>query len=214
MIVNHIEDEYAARRNRRGDLPVSARRQETYQRILNAAERLIQTRGYNAVSYADIGSSLRLTNASLHYHFPSKADLGTRLMERYTQSFLAALANIEGTSTNAGEKLARYVAIYSEVLANDRMCLCGMLAAEYATLPKALKSAVTTFFDANERWLAAVLESGDRLGELKVKAPPKEAARVLVAGLEGAMMVARAYGDLSRFKRAAQHLLAQVGATA
>jgi TetR/AcrR family transcriptional regulator, transcriptional repressor for nem operon len=197
-----------------GELAVSGRRQETYQRILDTAERLIQMRGYNAVSYADIGSSLRLTNASLHYHFPSKSDLGTRLMERYTQSFLGALANIDATSSRAGEKLARYVAIYSDVLANDRMCLCGMLAAEYATLPKALKVAVTAFFDANEKWLAAVLESGADAGELRVDGSAKEAARVLVAGLEGAMMVARAYGDPSRFKRAAQHLLAQVRAAA
>jgi TetR/AcrR family transcriptional repressor of nem operon len=189
-------------------------RPETSQRILDTAERLIQMRGYNAVSYADIGASLRLTNASLHYHFPTKAELGRQLMERYTQSFLKALADIETTSATAREKLARYVSIYADVLANDRMCLCGMLAAEYATLPKALKSAVTAFFDANESWLAAVLESGDSGGELRVEGSAKEAARVLVAGLEGAMMVARAYGDLSRFKRAAQTLLAQVGAAA
>lgn len=179
----------------------------TSQRILDVAERLMQVRGYNGFSYADIAAVLRVTKASLHYHFPTKAELGRRLMERYRESFLAALTSIDETSTSAQEKLRRYVSIYSDVLANNRLCLCGMLAAEYATLPKPVKSEVTHFFDANEAWLADVLEQGRRVEGLKVVGPPTETARLLVAGLEGAMMLARSYGDKARFDRAGQRLL-------
>ena len=48
----------------------------TSQRILDIAERLVQTRGYNGFSYADIAQALKVTKASLHYHYPAKADLG------------------------------------------------------------------------------------------------------------------------------------------
>src|SRR5215211_135610 len=53
-----------------------AARTDTADRILDLAERLVQTRGFNGFSYADIASELGLTKASLHYHFPTKAELG------------------------------------------------------------------------------------------------------------------------------------------
>lgn len=182
----------------------------TSQRILDIAERLMQVRGYNGFSYADVAETLHLTKASLHYHFPSKAELGRRLMERYTQNFLAALAAIDGTTTSARQKLERYVSIYSDVLTNNRMCLCGMLAAEYATLPKSVKAEVTRFFDANEAWLAAVMERGAQSEGLKLSSPPAEAAHLMIAALEGAMMLARSYGDAARFDRVGQRLLADI----
>lgn len=185
---------------------------ETSSKILDVAERLVQVRGYNAFSYADIASALRMTKASLHYHFPSKAALGTRLMQRYTQGFLKALATIDRESGSAAEKLDRYVAIYAGVLAKNRMCLCGMLAAEHATLPKPMQAAITRFFDTNETWLAAVLEQGRQQKRLQFPGPAIETARMLVAALEGAMMLARSYGDAKRFQRAADRLLATLRA--
>jgi TetR/AcrR family transcriptional repressor of nem operon len=189
----------------------AGRNSGTSQRILDTAERLMQVRGYNGFSYADIAAALRLTKASLHYHFPSKAELGQRLMARYTTNFLAALAALDASGASAREKLQRYVSIYSDVLANNRMCLCGMLAAEYATLPKTVKSEVTRFFDANEAWLSRVLEQGRKTEGMKLAGPPIEAARVFIATLEGAMMLARSYGDAERFDRAGQRLLADIG---
>jgi TetR/AcrR family transcriptional repressor of nem operon len=183
----------------------------TAQRILDNAERLIQTRGYNGFSYADIAAAMHITKASLHYHFASKAELGRRLMQRYTENFLATLTGIDKTNAGAREKLRRYVSIYSDVLAKDRMCLCGMLAAEYATLPKSVRSEVTRFFDANEAWLAGVLERGKRKERLSLDGSPRDAARSMIATLEGAMMLARSYGDAARFERAGERLLAEMG---
>src|SRR4051812_1817352 len=64
------------------------------------------------------------------------------------------------------------------------------------------------FFDDNETWLARVLEDGRADGRLQFDAPPPEAARLIVSALEGAMLVARAYGDVERFHAAATGLLA------
>lgn len=63
--------------------------------ILDVAERLLQTRGYNGFSYADIAADLGVTKASLHYHFATKAALGHALIERYATAFARALAAIE-----------------------------------------------------------------------------------------------------------------------
>jgi TetR/AcrR family transcriptional regulator, transcriptional repressor for nem operon len=194
----------------KGEMTSIARSGETAQRILDIAERLMQVRGYNGFSYADIAEAMRLTKASLHYHFPSKAELGRRLMERYTENFLGALNRIDATGADAPEKLLRYVSIYADVLANKRMCLCGMLAAEYATLPKSVKGEVTRFFDANETWLAGVLEEGKRSNSAKFTGTSIETARTITASLEGAMMLARTYDDVVLFDRAARRLLADI----
>jgi TetR/AcrR family transcriptional repressor of nem operon len=181
---------------------------DTSQRILDVAERLVQTRGFNGFSYADIAEALEVTKASLHYHFPTKGDLGKRLIERYEESFLAALKGIDSAGAGARDKLKRYIRIYADVLRDNRMCLCGMLASDYATLPKPMKEEVKHFFDENEQWLAAVLDAGRKAGKLEFKGSALELARAMVGSLEGAMMLARSYGEVSRFDTAAERLIA------
>jgi TetR/AcrR family transcriptional repressor of nem operon len=92
------------------------------------------------------------------------------------------------------------------------MCLCGMLAAEYQTLPDPMRAAVIAFIDANEAWVEKVLSDGRRAGTIAVTGNAADAARLIVSGLEGAMLVARPYGDVGRFDTAAAGLLASVGA--
>ncbi len=191
-------------------MPRPSANADTSRRILDIAERLLQTRGYNAFSYADIAQSLHVTKASLHYHFPSKASLGQRLIERYRQSFVQALADIEKASADSRERIRQYIGLYHSVLRNDRMCLCGMLAAEYSTLPKPMKAELKVFFDENERWLTGVLEKGRARKELRFKGSAREMALVLVSSLEGAMMLARSYEDAARFQSTADQLLAGI----
>jgi len=181
------------------------------QGILDVAERLAQTRGYNGFSYADIAERLGVTKASLHYHFASKAELGRALIARYHLAFAKALDAIEQQEPDPAERLRRYVALYDAVMSDDRMCLCGMLAAEYATLPRPMQEQLKLFFDANERWLTAVLEAGSRAGRFGFKEAARERAQVLLGALEGAMLVARSYGDPQRFRSSAQHVLADLG---
>src|SRR5512133_1734450 len=126
-------------------------RPDTAQKILDLAEHLVQTRGFNGFSYADIAGPLGMTKASLHYHFPAKAELGRSLIGRYEGKFLAALALIDDSARKPKEKLRRYARLYADVLRGGRMCLCGMLAAEYATLPKGMQAELKHFFDENER---------------------------------------------------------------
>ena len=110
--------------------PAPASQTSAAQRILDVAEQLAQTRGFNGFSYADVAQKLQLTKASLHYHFPSKGDLGRALIERYHLVFGAALDDIDRQVPAADEKLRRYVGLYDSVMSKNRMCLCGMLAAE------------------------------------------------------------------------------------
>jgi TetR/AcrR family transcriptional regulator, transcriptional repressor for nem operon len=182
-------------------------RPATAVRVLDVSERLLQERGYQGFSFGDVAAELGVTRAALHYHFPSKAALGEALIERYTDRFTAALAALDATAVDARARLDGYVALYREVLSEDRMCLCGMLAAEYRTLPEPLQQRVWSFFDRNTAWLTAALARGAEDGSLRVQGEPRDAAAMVLGGLEGALLIARLDGDVARFTAAAACLL-------
>lgn len=192
----------------RGTGRTGTARSAAAQRVLDVAERLVQRRGFNGFSYADVSAELGVTKASLHYHFPSKAALGEALVERYTERFAAELEAIGARTADAAAKLAAYVGLYAGVLRSERMCLCGMLAAGDETLPEAMRAAVLRFFDLNQRWLGEVLEEGQAAGALRFTGPAGEAAQAIMGALEGAMLVARSYRDPARFDAAAARILA------
>jgi len=180
----------------------------TSERILEEAGQLAQKRGFNGFSYADIAAALKVTKASLHYHFASKGELGRALIVRYTERFQAALDALDGTPASM---LRGYVKLYEDVLVRDRMCLCGMFAAEYSTLPGPMRNELRRFFDKNEAWLARHLEQGRVNGALQYEGTSLEMARMLTAGLEGAMLLARSFEKPERFTQTAERLLAELG---
>ncbi|MBV9100388.1 MAG: TetR/AcrR family transcriptional regulator [Candidatus Dormibacteraeota bacterium] len=185
----------------------------TAERILDVAERLVQTKGFNAFSYADVAGELRLSKPSLHYHFASKADLGAALIDRYAARFADALRGIDSTATTSSSKLRDYAHLYADVLDQQRMCLCGMLAADFDTLPAPMRRSVVRFFDDSEAWLTGVLDAGRSDGTLHFAGSAREQAQLVISALEGAMLVARSYHDAARFRAAAEHLIAALAAT-
>jgi TetR/AcrR family transcriptional regulator, transcriptional repressor for nem operon len=182
----------------------------TAERILDIAERLVQTRGFNGFSYADVANELGITKASLHYHFAGKAELGQALIDRYTQRFSSALGGIDREAPAAREKLEAYAELYADVLRGERMCMCGILAAEYQTLPEQMRHAVIRFFDENRKWLTGTLAEGQRDHTLSIAGPLDDVADSIISTLEGAMLVARPYGDSERFSATSRRLLSSL----
>jgi TetR/AcrR family transcriptional regulator, transcriptional repressor for nem operon len=182
--------------------------------ILDAAQELVQTRGFNAFSYRDLAERVGIRTASIHYHFPAKADLGRALMDRYRNGVLGALAEIDAQGGSAPEKLRGYAGILEGVLGcGDRFCLGGMLASDFATLPAEVQHEVSRFIEGNERWLERVLAEGRAAGTLGFEGSPAAVATALFSGLEGAMLVARSCGDPDRYRQSATWLLSAIART-
>src|SRR5262249_60500712 len=134
-------------------------------------------------------------------------EVGQALLNRYAARFVEALEEIDRDVPDARAKLEAYADLYAGVLRNERMCMCGILAAEYQTLPEAMQSEVIRFFDENEKWLAKVLDEGRANGTLTYSGRTADVAQGILSTLEGAMLVARPSGDMKRFHAAAQQLL-------
>ena len=134
-------------------------------------------RGFNAFSYADVASELKITNAALHYHFAGKSDLGEALIARYASRFCAALRAIDARLADATDRLdAPTQSSTLRFSETKRMCLCGMLAAKYLTLPVPMQKAIVGFFSENEVWLTDVLELGREQEALRFDGSAPEVA--------------------------------------
>lgn len=179
---------------------------------MDAAQRMVQTRGYNAFSYADISAQVGIRKASIHYHFPSKKDLGKELVARYRAAFRDQLDQIDGETDDPRRKLKSYAQLYlAAIRDNDRMCLCGMLASDIATLPEEVRREVVGFFADNEAWLTKVLDDGRKAQTLSFHGPAESEAQFFLSGLQGAMLVARTYGDETRFRTLVRKLFTKLG---
>lgn len=177
-------------------------RSETAEQILDLAETLIQTRGYSAFSYQDIADRLGIRKASIHYHFPSKAELGIAVVDRYTARFGAALTAIAADESQSSmTMLDFYVEPYLGYAESaDRVCLCGALAGEILALPLEFRSRVASFFRTHQVWLAGILKRGAARGEFNLAAPANKQARLIFAALQGALLVKRATGDAAELR--------------
>jgi TetR/AcrR family transcriptional regulator, transcriptional repressor for nem operon len=173
--------------------------------ILDAAQRMTQAVGYNGVSFRDLAAAVGIKSASVHYHFPTKGQLGAAVARRYTDKLLAHLDEIDAGSPDPKAAMAAYVASIRATLAQDgRMCLCGMLAAETDAIPEEVRVEVRRFVDLNIRWLAGVLERAT--GASAASPDVWEQARAIFAALEGAMLVARGMSDPDSFDAMAAQL--------
>ncbi|MGI4787377.1 MAG: TetR/AcrR family transcriptional regulator [Janthinobacterium lividum] len=180
--------------------------------ILDTAQEMVQTRGYNGFSYADISAEVGLRKASIHYHYPSKTDLCLALVARYREEAFRKRAWIDGYAEGADHKLVLYTQIKRDMLRDGgRMCLCGALALDLLSLPSSVHSQVSGYFTESESWLAGVLEEGIAAGILHFEGSAAMQAQALQSGLAGAMLIARAHQDVDRYCTAAHQHLAQLG---
>ena len=96
---------------------------DTSDRLLDAAERLTQTRGFNGFSYRDLEQAIGIKTASIHYHFPTKSDLGVAMADRYVARFALGLAEINTAHPKATDRLCSLVDLFQSVIDDKRFCV-------------------------------------------------------------------------------------------
>jgi TetR/AcrR family transcriptional regulator, transcriptional repressor for nem operon len=167
--------------------------------ILTSAEARMRRGGFHGFSFRDLAADVGIKSASVHYHFPTKADLGVSLMRNYQQQMLAAFGDPEDGRTLA-DKLGSVHDAYQSKLSKAGICLCGILAAEHASLPEPVGEALIDYFAACRNWLiSAFVKSGAR--------EPEKRALVFSSAVQGALLMAHALGEPTLFDRVAEEAI-------
>jgi TetR/AcrR family transcriptional regulator, transcriptional repressor for nem operon len=182
---------------------------DTRRELLDLAETLVRTRGYNGFSYRDLAEQIGIKTASIHYHFPTKGDLGQALIENEREVFARNLAQLDAAEKDPRRRLERFIQLFqaTTIGCDNRMCMGAVLAVEQETLPDAVGEAVRRLFAENEKWLAKLLEEGRKTRQFRFKGSADAAARILFSSLEGALLIARAFHDTGRFEATTKWIL-------
>jgi TetR/AcrR family transcriptional repressor of nem operon len=164
--------------------------------ILAAARSAAQLHGYSGINFRSIAEEVGIKNASIYYHFPSKAGLGAAVAERYRQDTLRVLEGIRAANTDPKRCLQLYPAIFRKSLEDgNRLCLSSFMAAEYEDLPEEVSREIRAFVDVNVTWLAQVLADAGA-------ASPEQSerrARAIYTAVAGAQLIARTRADIRLF---------------
>jgi TetR/AcrR family transcriptional repressor of nem operon len=169
---------------------------DTKQLIMDAAQPMVQAHGYNALSFRDVAAVIGIKSASIHYHFPTKGDLGAALARRYTEVGKAGLDRLRASSADVPTLVGSFIGVFRAALANEnRMCLIGIMSAEHDDLPDKVKAEVATFSDMCVAWLRDILSAGGEGDETTAL----HRAFAIFGAIQGAQLVSRGRNDIALF---------------
>jgi TetR/AcrR family transcriptional repressor of nem operon len=178
---------------------------DTREEILNAAEDLLQRRGYNAFSYQHIAVQLDIRNAAIHYHFPAKEDLGVALVKRYRQRFRDWAEEVS-LSSNAWDRMSAHFQTYVDyAVAESKICPGGVLGSEFEAIPEEMRHEARLLMREIFEWLVETLDLGRSQGSLTFPGDSRHKAVEIGAALQGSLQIARMAGQ-DRFHQVLQQL--------
>ena len=168
---------------------------DTRTQLLDVAHSLVEQRGFNGFSFHDLSAAVGIRTPSVHYHFPSKADLGDALISRYLDRLIEALDNIDRRHASARKRLEAFIQVYRVTQQRHALCLCGSLASDVGAIPEPLEAPVRRYMERSESWLRATIAAGRDAGEFTAGLDPARLATLFLASLQGALVVAHAQSE-------------------
>ncbi len=169
-------------------------REKLEENALNA----VQVGGLKSISFRTMAEEIGIKSSSVHYHFPDKSDLARTLIERYSEEFFRALKDISNKRWKLRSKIKAFIEIFESVAEENKLCLCGMLAAEVEQLDQSNRALLSEYFIDTEKWIVQLLN--EHPDEIISDISPTALARSLLSGLEGALLLDRVVGDRQRLK--------------
>jgi TetR/AcrR family transcriptional repressor of nem operon len=179
--------------------------------LLNCAEDALRARGYDGFSYADLAAGVGIRKASIHHHFPTKADLALALIDRYTANFFTALDHIAAVNTTGGGRLKAYVSACRDALdGGNKLCLCVAFCVGRDGLAPLVLAKLDAFHVTVTLWLSDAFAAGKIDGSITSVGDADAEANACLAQMEGAQLIARAAKDMARFDAAVSGLLGRL----
>lgn len=165
---------------------------DTKKKIMDTAENLLLDRGYNGFSYKDISNALSIRNASIHYHFSQKTDLGVSIIRRAKERFEKWSELIAGKNNGYRKKLNEFFQLFKKYVEREQqVCLGGALETDFKTLPGEMQKETRIFISTMLQWLETLLAEGRSKGEFQFAGTAKDQALLIMASLQGAIQIVR-----------------------
>ena len=180
----------------------------TRERIVEAAMELFWLKGFGSTSIADILSRSQVNSGSLYHFFPGKQDLLIAVLDCYRDGIGPMLLDPvwEGIDDPI-EQIFALLARYRELIVSTDClygCPIGSLALELHEPDPPVRELLAANFTG---WVAAIRSCLDAAGRrLPEQIDRRALAEFVLTVMEGAVMQARTYRDVSYFDRAIAQL--------
>jgi TetR/AcrR family transcriptional repressor of nem operon len=183
-------------------------------RLVASASRRIHASSYAAASVEDLCADAGVQKGSFYYFFPSKRDLALAAIDdQWTRTLTTILDPAFAADI---DPLARITRFFHTVASHQRAkvvlgCPFGNLAAELGAQDEVIRTRVRQVFDGYQAYFERALREAESSGNLSGVDVPN-AARALVAYLQGALLLAKTHNDASIIDALADQALSLVGA--
>jgi TetR/AcrR family transcriptional repressor of nem operon len=189
-----------------GFFTMTTERSQKANEIIAYTRQLLTSGGYRSFSFADIAEKVNIRKASIHHHFPGKADLVRTVVAQYREEAQSGMQALSRKLNNPVAELQAYADYWSMCIKDGSapFCICAMLAAELPGLPPEVATEVSGHFSDITGWLAAIFKRGESTGVFQLQDTPNAQAQRLMATVHGAMLSARAFDNADIFRQIVQ----------
>jgi TetR/AcrR family transcriptional regulator, transcriptional repressor for nem operon len=178
--------------------------EDTRDRILDEAEKLVMAQGFTGTSIDDILNAAKLTKGAFFHHFKGKGELARALIERHAVQDLAMFedfaAQAEAGSEDPLEQMFLFLKAFEKHVSNSSDPSPGCMYATYTYESMQFERSVMEFVaDTLRKWTSIyVRKFQDILDRYKPALPvsARQLAEMIVSIVEGGLVLQRAYGDI------------------
>ena len=181
----------------------------TREKILKKSGVLFNTKGYKATSISEITEATGFTKGAIYRHFKSKEDLEMESLFQMSLLMMEALRGRIKTETTAPAKLKVIFRFFESYLSKPVVkggCPLMNAAIEADDAHPGLRKTALKILDVLHNSVVGILDNGIRYKQLKPDIDKQYYASVIIAALEGAIMMSKLRGNNDDTKRVVQHL--------
>ncbi len=176
--------------------------ERTRQFIVESVAPIFNKKGAYGTSLSDITEATGLTKGAIYGNFKDKDNLAVACFEHNLKFFQKGLFKALTTTDNSWSKLERFFTFYEEgfeqVYENGGCALMNSSVEADDGYPL-LKERVSVTFTNWKKELAAVITEGQMSGEFKAEVHASEMANLIIAGIEGSILIAKSTQNKNSF---------------
>ncbi len=183
--------------------------QETKTHIIEQAATLFNQQGYSGTSVSDLMRATGLKKGGIYNHFHSKDELALEAFDFAVncvrQKFMGALKG----KRHAVDRLIAILSVYENILDNPPVqggCPILNTAVESDDFHPALRERAQLAMDAWRDLIRRIVSKGVMRGEFHAEVDADIVATILIATIEGSVMLSKLYDDASHMERGLKHL--------
>lgn len=166
----------------------------TKEKIIKASSSLFNTKGYKTTSLSDITAATGYTKGAIYSHFENKDNLEIEAFESMIKSVLITLKLKIKTAKNAKEKLFTFLSHFENYTNNQDViggCPLLNLAIEVDDTNFEIKKRAQNALCIFKESIITILKNGKKFGEIKTTVNEELVASILIASLEGGIMMSK-----------------------